>query len=69
MADQQLRAVLTLGKYRVIERQADGFRLSLGGTTEMTVKFADNQLNYDVRSGDLLTLYTEVFIAPPKVIQ
>jgi hypothetical protein len=66
MVDQQLRAVLTLGKYRVIERQTDGFRLSLGGTTEMTVKFSDQQLNYDVRSGDLLTLYTEVFINPPK---
>lgn len=62
----QLRARLVLGKYRVLERQADGFRLSLGGTTEMNVKFADLGLNYDVRSGDLLTLYTEVFINPPK---
>lgn len=67
---QQLRATLVLGKYRVIERQADGFRLSLGGTTEMNVKFADAQLNYDVRAGDLLTLYTEVFLNPPNgVIQ
>lgn len=64
--DNQLRATLHLGKYRVIERQADGFRLSLGGTTELTVKFADQQLNYDVREGDLLTLYTEVFINPPR---
>lgn len=62
----QLRATLTLGKFRVIERQADGFRLSLGGTTEMKVKFADTQLNYDVRAGDLLTLYTEVLIRPPN---
>lgn len=61
----QLRATLVLGKYRVIERQVDGFRLSLGGTTEMKVLFADLGLNYDVRSGDLLTLYTEVFINPP----
>lgn len=64
---QQLRAVLVLGKYRVIERQADGFRLSMGGTTEMTVKFTDTQLHYDVRAGDLLTLYTEVFLNPPGV--
>lgn len=63
---QPQRAVLTLGKYRVIERQADGFRLSLGGTTELRVKFADTQLNYDVRAGDLLTIYTEVFINPPN---
>lgn len=62
----QLRATLVLGKYRVIERQADGFRLSLGGTTEMKVLFADAQLNYDVRAGDMLTLYTEVFLKPPK---
>lgn len=60
----QLRATLILGKYRVTERQADGFRLNLGGTTEMNVKFADVQLNYDVRAGDLLTLYTEVFLNP-----
>lgn len=63
---QQLRSILLLGKYRVIERQADGFRLSLGSTTEMNVKFADTQLNYDVRAGDLLTLYTEVFLNPPN---
>ncbi len=63
---QQLRAQLVLGKYRVIERQADGFRLSLGGTTEMKVLFADLGLNYDVRSGDLLTLYTEVYLNPPN---
>lgn len=62
----QLRATLVLGKYRVIERQADGFRLSLGGTTEMKVLFADLGLNYDVRAGDLLTLYTEVFLNPPN---
>ena len=62
----QLRAQLVLGKYRVIERQADGFRLSLGGTTEIKVLFADQQLNYDVRAGDLLTLYTEVFLNPPN---
>lgn len=61
-----LRATLNLGKFRVIERQADGFRLNLGGTTEMKVKFADAQLNYDVRAGDLLTLYTEVLIRPPN---
>lgn len=63
---KQLRATLVLGKYRVIERQADGFRLSLGGTTEMKVLFADLGLNYDVREGDLLTLYTEVFLNPPN---
>lgn len=62
----QIRATLVLGKYRVIERQADGFRLSLGGTTEMKVLFADMQLNYDIHEGDLLTLYTEVFLNPPK---
>lgn len=63
---KHLRATLVLGKYRVIERQADGFRLSLGGTTEMKVLFADIGLSYDVRTGDLLTLYTEVFLNPPN---
>lgn len=63
----QLRAKLIIGKYTVTERYHDGFNLSLGGTTRMHVKFADLGLNYDVRSGDLLTLYTEVFINPPGV--
>ncbi len=66
MTASQLRATLVLGKYRVLERLPDGFRLALGGTTELSVKFADAQLNYDVRAGDLLTLYTEVYLNPPK---
>jgi hypothetical protein len=64
---EQLRAKLVLGKYRITTRHHDGFRLNLGGTTEMDVKFADLGLNYDVREGDILTLYTEVFINPPGV--
>lgn len=64
---EQLRARLVLGKFRVIERQHDRFRLSLGGTTEVTVMLTDKQINYDLRAGDLLTLYTEIFIKPPGV--
>ena len=63
---EPLRAKLVLGKYRVLERYSDGIRIALGGTTEMKVLFADQTLNYDVRAGDILTLYTEVFLKPPN---
>lgn len=61
--ENPLRLRLVLGKYRVLERTGDVIKLALGGSTTMTVHLPPNA---DVRSGDLLTLYTEVFYALPS---
>ena len=60
-----LRLVLVLGKFRVLEREANLMKLALGGSTTMTVTLPDRA---DVKAGDLLTLYTEVLYkhAEPK---
>jgi hypothetical protein len=59
-----MRAQLVLGKYRVIERTGNRFRLALGGTTEFTVDLPIGSIEYDIRAGDLLTVYTEVLVKP-----
>lgn len=56
------RLVLVLGKYRVTERQNNLMKIALGGSTTMTVILPDGA---DVKSGDLLTFYTEVYYAKP----
>jgi len=58
-----LRLVLNLGKYRVIERQDQVMKLALGGSTTMTVTLPPHA---DVKAGDILTLYTEVLYARPS---
>lgn len=55
-----LRAILPLGKARVVERSAKSFKIALGGSTTMTIVL--NTDMYDIRDGDLLTLYTEVYL-------
>ena len=57
------RYVLILGKFRVVERTEGTMKLALGGSTTMTVALPEQA---DVRSGDILTLYTEVLHAKPK---
>jgi len=54
------RAILPLGKARVIDRGSDYFKLAIGGSTTITI--CTNMDLYDVRDGDLLTLYTEVML-------
>ena len=51
------RLILQLGKFRVLERQNLSMKLELGGSTTMTVTLPPNA---EVRTGDILTLYTEV---------
>lgn len=63
--DQSLRAILPLGKGRVIDRGDWGFKLAIGGSTTITVSLAHMQ-HYDIKDGDLLTLYTEVLLAKPS---
>jgi hypothetical protein len=57
---KQFRAVLPLLKAHVIDRGPDYFKLAIGGSTTITI--ACNMAMYDIRDGDLLTLYTEVLI-------
>jgi hypothetical protein len=56
------RYILNLGKYRVLERTETHMKLALGGSTVMTVSLPPQA---DVRTGDILTLYTEVLYANP----
>jgi hypothetical protein len=63
MSGKQLRAVLPLLKARVTDRGPDYFRLAIGGSTTITINCQMSM--YDIRDGDLLTLYTEVLIRKP----
>ena len=58
------RAILPLGKARVIDRGPGYFKLAIGGSTTITI--STNMDLYDIRDGDLLTLYTEVMLATHK---
>lgn len=60
-AKKQVRAIWPLLKARVVERTETQIKIAIGGSTTITISH-DMRL-YDVREGDLLTLYTEVFIA------
>lgn len=57
---KQLRAILPLLKARVVDRSPTSFKIAIGGSTTITIDC--NMDMYDVRDGDLLTLYTEVLI-------
>lgn len=57
----RLRCVL--GKFPVVEVTATHFKLQLAGTTTAII---DRPPMSDVRSGDLLTLYTEVLLSKPQ---
>ncbi len=61
---KSLRAILPLGKARIIDRGPTSFKMFIGGSTTITVEC--NMDLYDIRDGDLLTLYTEVMLAPAK---
>ena len=61
---RRLRAILPLLKARIIDRGPDYFKLAIGGSTTITIR-CDTAI-YDLRDGDLLTLYTEVPFAQPS---
>ena len=66
MSEQkQMRAILPLGKFRVVERGPDYIKISMGGSTTMTISLNHMHL-YDIKDGDLLTYYTEVMLAKPS---
>ena len=64
VSDKSFRAIFPLLKARVVERTATSFKLAIGGSTTIEIKC--NMDMYDIRDGDLLTLYTEVLLAKPK---
>jgi hypothetical protein len=59
-----MRAILPLLKGRIVAKDAVSFKISIGGSTTITVT-PPNMSLYDIHDGDLLTLYTEVFLAKP----
>lgn len=61
MTDPALRAILPLLKARIIDRSPTSFKIAIGGSTTITVEC--DMVMYDLRDGDILTLYTEVPLA------
>lgn len=57
---EPLRAILPLLKARIVDRGEGYFKIHLGGSTTITV--TTDTSRYDIRDGDLLTLYTEVLL-------
>lgn len=64
---RQMRAVMPLLKARVVDRGPDYFKLHIGGSTTITIKCQMEM--YDIRDGDLMTLYTEALLKPPTGTQ
>lgn len=64
-ATKQMRAVLPLMKARVVEVDSMQFKIAIGGSTTITIRPTDMSL-YDIRDGDLLSVYTEVLFKPPQ---
>ena len=62
---KQMRAILPLGKFRVIEHGSGYIKIAMGGSTTMTIDLNHMHL-YDIKDGDWLTMYTEVLLAPPQ---
>lgn len=64
----QFRAIFPLLKARVIERTTDSFTIGFGPEygSPTRIKIDCNMALYDIRDGDLLTLYTEVLLAKPQ---
>jgi hypothetical protein len=59
-----MRAIWPLMKARVVEKTETYVKLHIGGSTTVTV--TTDTRAYDIREGDLLTLYTEVLLAKPQ---
>ncbi len=54
---------MPLLKARIVDRGPDYFKLAIGGSTTITIQC--NMDLYDIRDGDLLTVYTEVLYKEP----
>ena len=64
---KQMRAVLPLLKVRITSRGPNHFTLSFGPEygSPTTIRIALDTSRYDLRDGDILTLYTEVLLNGP----
>ena len=64
----QMRAILPLLKARIIDRSEAHFTLGFGSEygSPTTIRISVDTKRYDLRDGDLLTLYTEVLLANAK---
>jgi hypothetical protein len=65
MSNNQLRAIWPLLKARVIEHTATSVKIGFGYDhgSPTTINIMVDTSRYDIRDGDLLTLYTEVLLA------
>lgn len=60
-----MRAILPLLKARITHRDPAGFTISFGPEygSPTTIRISCPTERYDLRDGDILTLYTEVLLA------
>lgn len=65
---KQARAIWPLLKVRVIAKTDNGVSLHIGAEhgSPTTLRLAVDTRGYDIREGDLLTLYTEVILKEAK---
>lgn len=61
---KRLRVILPLLKARIVDRGSLHFKLSFGPEygAPTTITIQTDTSRYDLRDGDLLTLYTEVML-------
>ena len=66
-AEAPMRAILPLLKARVTDRGPYHFTIAFGPEygSPTTIRIAIDPTRYDIRDGDILTLYTEVLLAKP----
>lgn len=64
MTDRQPRAIFPLLKARVTDRGPYHFTVSFGPEygSPTTIRIPCDMARYDIRDGDLLTIYTEVLL-------
>ena len=62
---KRFRTILPLLKGRIVYKDAVSFKISIGGSTTITVT-PPNMSHFDIKDGDLLTLYTEVLLNAPQ---
>jgi hypothetical protein len=66
--NKPLRAILPLLRARIIDRSDTHFTIGFGSEygSPTTIRIAIDAKRYDLRDGDILTLYTEVLLAQPS---
>ena len=64
MSTKPLRAILPLLKARITDRGAYGFTMTFGAEygSPTSIRVPIDMSRYDIRDGDLLTIYTEVLL-------